>query len=302
MVCTKETKLGFRSIFHYECAECGIFHKINSAYNNDINMNINKAITLGITSIGSGFYNLEEFAAHANIPCMSSSTFETQNKRLQKDWWELGRDFSQQALKEEMEHARATGSVDSAGNALLTVICDGSWAKRSYGKGFSSLSGCAIIIGYYTKKVLYYGVKNKYCHICTLSYAKFCPPNDHICNINYYGPSSSMETEIIVEGFQFCAKMGARFHKMISDGDSSAFKEIRELSIYKNPDLAVEKLECVNHLYKNAEKKISGLCTDTKYKLTCRKLLKLSIGIATFNYLVNRHDSILLSLVIFTLL
>lgn len=278
MVFSKETKLGFRSIFHFECSECGIFHKIQSSSRNDVSINMNKAVTLGFTSIGSGFYHLQEFCSHVNVPCISSTTFEMENKKLQEDWWKLGRYHSEKALNEEIEHAVATGNVDSAGNALITVVCDGSWGKRSYGKGFSSLSGCAAIIGVYTKKVIYYDVKNKYCHTCAMSYANFCPPNDHPCNINYVGPSSSMETEIIVEGFQACERMGARFNKIISDGDSSAFKEIRELSIYRNPDLVVQKLECVNHLYKNARKKISAICSDTAFKLKYRKLLKPSIG------------------------
>lgn len=259
MVFKKETKQGFRSIFHFECSDCGVFHKIQSSSKNDVIMDVNKAATLGITSIGSGFYHLEEFSSHLNIPCMSSTTFETENKKMQENWWKLGGYHTELALKEEIEHAIATGNVDSAGNALIAITCDGSWGKRSYGKGFSSLSGCAVLIGLYTKKVLYYGVKNKYCHYCTMSYANFCPPNKHTCNINYVGPSSGMETQIIVEGFQVCELKGARFYKIISDGDSSAFKEIRELSIYRNPDINVEKLECVNHLYKNAHKKIDGM-------------------------------------------
>lgn len=274
MVCTKETKMGFRSIFYFECSECGIFHKVQSSTKNDLSLDVNKAATLGITSIGSGFYHLEEFCAHMNIPCMSSTTFEKANKSLQEDWWKLGRFHSETALKVEIDHALATGSVDSAGNALITVICDGSWGKRSYGKGFSSLSGCAAIIGLYTKKVLYYDVKNKYCHICTLSYSKNNPPNNHPCNISYVGPSSNMETEIIVEGFKACEVQGARFNKLISDGDSSVYKEIRDLY----PDLLVEKFECVNHLFKNARKKFAALYNDTKFQLKYRKLLKPSIG------------------------
>lgn len=274
MVFTKETKLGFRSIFHFQCTECGVFHKVQSSTKKDISMDVNKASTLGITSIGSGFYHLEEFCAHMNIPCMSSTTFDKENKKLQQNWWGLARYHSEQALKEEIKHALAIGNVDSAGNALITVICDGSWGKRSYGKGYSSLSGCAAIIGFYTKKVLYYDVKNKYCHICTQAYSHNYPPNDHPCNISYVGPSSNMETEIIAEGFKACMVQGARFNKIISDGDSSVFKEIR--NIY--PDLLVEKFECVNHLYKNARKKFTALYTDTAFKLQYRKLLKPSIG------------------------
>lgn len=278
MIFRKETKLGFRSIFHFECEECGIFHQMQSSSKNYDFMNVNKAATLGITSIGSGFYHMQELCAHMNIPCMSNSTFDNENKKIQKDWSELSKHHTEKALLEEIEHAIAIGNVDSGGNALISVVCDGSWGKRSYGKGFSSLSGCAAIIGLYTKKVVYFGVKNKYCHTCTLSYAKFCPPNEHVCNISYVGPSSGMETEILVEGFKVCESFGARFHKVISDGDSSAFKEITEQCVYQNPDIVIEKIECVNHLYKNARKKFTSLCTDTAFKVGYRRLLKHSIG------------------------
>lgn len=40
-----------------------------------------------------------------------------------------------------------------SGNAHIVVICDGGWGKRSYGKKFNSLSGCAVLIGVRTKKV-----------------------------------------------------------------------------------------------------------------------------------------------------
>lgn len=209
---------------------------------------------------------------------MSSSTFDTENKRLQEDWIKLARCSTKDALKEEIRMAIERGDVDSAGNALICVICDGSWAKRSYGKGFSSLSGSAAIIGFHTKKVLYYDTKNKHCNICVKSYAKTCPPNDHPCNINYSGPSSGMETEILVEGFKWCERFGARFNKIISDGDSSAFKEISEAAIYQNPEIVIEKVECINHLFKNFRKKFELLTKDTKFKLNFRKEVKLSTG------------------------
>lgn len=278
MVFAKETKLGVRSIFHFQCSECGIFHKVKSDVNDGVTISINKAATLGFTSIGSAFYHMEEVCAHLNVPCMSSTTFNTEHKLVQKDWWALAKDQSELAMKEEIEHAIATGSVDSAGNALIVVTCDGSWGKRSYGKGFSSLSGCAAIIGVYTKKVIYYGVKNKYCHTCALSYAKMCPPNSHECNINYFGPSSGMETEIIVEGFQFCEVKGLRFSKIISDGDSSAFKEISERCNYQYPEVVVEKVECVNHLFKNARKKFYALCRNSSFERKYRKLIKTTTG------------------------
>lgn len=286
MIFQGETKLGLRSIFHYQCLTCGESQQVQTSSKNDETMNINKAATLGITSIGSGFYHLEEVFANMDIPCMSSSTFDTENKKIQQDWDKLAKHHAEKALKEEIRLAIIRGDVDSAGNALITVITDGSWGKRSYGKGFSSLSGCAAIIGFHTKKVLYYDTKNKYCDICTKSYAKFCPPNDHPCNISYNGPSSGMETEIIVEGFKHCEGLGARFHKVIADGDSSAFKELSEAAIYHDPEIIIEKFECVNHLFKNFLKKFLALTKDGKFKNDYRKMISVSAGITFINNIV----------------
>lgn len=94
----------------------------------------------------------------------------------------------------------------------MPVIIDGGWGKRSYGKAFNSLSGCAVIIGARTKKIIFFGVRNKYCHTCKIAESKCSPPNFHICNKNYNEPSSGMEADIILEGFKSCELQGARFN------------------------------------------------------------------------------------------
>lgn len=65
------------------------------------------------------------------------------------------------------------------GTPLITVICDGSWPKRSYRNNYNSLSGAAIIVGYETKKVLFLGVRNKYCRICNRAEAIGEEPKTH---------------------------------------------------------------------------------------------------------------------------
>lgn len=202
MIPVKEFKRGLRSTILFRCSVCKYYEKIESCPQTKDFIGINGAATLGMTSVGLGFYHLEEFLANVEVPCMSSSTFDKENKQLQDNWWNLATKSAAEALREEIRLAILSNEVDSKGNPLLIVVCDGSWGKRSYGKGFSSLSGCATIIGIRTKKIIYFGVKNKYCHTCKLSYAKNNPPNDHRCNINYYGPSSGMETEILIEGFK----------------------------------------------------------------------------------------------------
>ncbi len=54
----------------------------------------------------------------------------------------------------------------------------------------------AIIIGKETGKLLYIGVRNKYCSAC----AQKVPPENHCCYKNWNKSSSEMESDIILEG------------------------------------------------------------------------------------------------------
>jgi len=114
------------------------------------------------------------------------------SKEQQTDWYVLAKESSIDALQEEIDMSIASGDVDAKGNALITVICDGGWGERSYGKKFNSLSGCAVLVGVRTNKVVYFGVRNKYCHTCKIAQSKFMPVKQHVCNINYRGPSSGI--------------------------------------------------------------------------------------------------------------
>ena len=83
------------------------------------------------------------------------------------------------------------------GVPTITVIVDGGWNKRSHKHSYIAKSGVAIIAGKETGKLLYVGVRNKYCHAC----ARQIPQNDHTCYRNWAASSSEMETDIILEGF-----------------------------------------------------------------------------------------------------
>lgn len=87
-----------------------------------------------------------------------------------------------------------------------------------------------------------------------------------------------METDIVVEGFIFCAEKGARITKYIGDGDSSTHKALKDLRLYKNPELDIEKFECVNHLFKKFFKKFDDILTSKKFNLKGRKLLGSTLG------------------------
>lgn len=241
-------------------------------------MSCNEDAVLGITSIGSGYSHLKELFTNLDVPVMSSTTYDKIQKDQQSDWASAANQCTLDALYEEIEMAKALGSVDSDGNALIVVVCDGGWGKRSYGKAFNSLSGCAVLIGLRTKKVLFHDTRNKYCHTCRIANSNIAPVKEHDCNINYKGPSSGMESDIITQGFKFCQDHKARFHQLIADGDSNTYKNLRDIRIYRNPDVFIEKFECVNHLHRNFRSKFSNLSTLAKFDCDLRKHIKPKKG------------------------
>lgn len=278
MTFTKESRRALASTFCLSCTNCGSMKKIYSDDKKKNQSKVNEAAALGIVSIGLGFYHLEEFCTILNIPCMSYKTYNRIDKNLQKDWWALAKKSQDEALTEEIRLAKELNEVDSAGNALIAVKADGSWHTRCYFSNYTSLAGCAAIIGVRTNKIIYMDVKNKYCHVCKVAQANFTPPNVHECNANYDGPSAGMENQIIIEGFKYCDSKGARFNKFIGDGDSSTYKNLRDLRLYKNPTVYIDKFDCVNHLDKNFGKKYIALCSSTKYNRIGRNLLTRKIG------------------------
>lgn len=135
------------SIFIFKCGVRGITTRVESDRKKRTALRINRDAVLGITSVGLGFSHIEELCANMDVPSMSYSLFRKEEKVQQEDWYTLAKQESLKALLKEIELAKASGNVDSKGNALIRVITDGSWGKRSYGRFFSSLSGCAAIIG-----------------------------------------------------------------------------------------------------------------------------------------------------------
>ncbi|KAG4073416.1 hypothetical protein HA402_007672 [Bradysia odoriphaga] len=279
MVFSKETRRGLNSKFRFTCSSCYRIKNIDSCPKVNSQANNNEAAVNGIISIGLGYYHLQEFLIHFNIPCMSYQTFYNVEKRLQADWWALSKKLEAEALDEEKMLAKGHNEIDSAGNALIGVKVDGSWPTRAYNKNFKSLAGCAAIVGIRTNKVLYSHVKNKYCHTCKIAESKNSPPNLHQCNANWTGPSTGMENAIIVEGFKHCAEKSARFHKFVGDGDSSTYKALRDLRLYQNPTVYIDKYDCVTHVHKNFYKKMAALENNKKFNPNTRKLIGCKVAL-----------------------
>ena len=76
---------------------------------------------------------------------------------------QAGKEEKQRAIKNNEYHQNVPS---------ITVIVDGGWSKRSHKHSYNVNSGVGVIFGAATKKLLYMGVKNKYCAVCSIAQKK----------------------------------------------------------------------------------------------------------------------------------
>lgn len=84
------------------------------------------------------------------------------------------------------------------------------------------------------------------------------------------------------DGFGECErKYDMRFLKLIADGDSGVICELNNTNTYRDPMMLIEKIECSNHLKKNAKAHLRTILTKAPYKdfLTATKIDQLITAI-----------------------
>lgn len=269
-----ENRQGFYSTFKFDCAVCNAKVVIKSDRSG---REVNQQFVHGIITSGNGFAQLDEFCAHVDMPCMSDKLFIKENVIFGNIIKDAALQSMHQAGIEERELAIAKGHVDNDGNPYITVVVDGSWAKRSYRTNYNSLSGVSCIIGFETKKVLFLGIRNAYCCVCTLAKNKNTVPKEHRCFKNWAKSSTAMEADGIVEGFKCSLDMHKiKYTTIIGDGDSSVTSALNESLPYGHMT-SIKKIECSNHLLRNYCTKLKNLTkkTDSKYGSVPVKLRKL---------------------------
>jgi len=112
-----------------------------------------------------------------------------------KWWWAALEESMLATGKEEKQIAIKQGHYHQ-GIPAITVIIDAGWCKCTYKHSYNALSSVGVIFGKQTRKLLYIGVQNKFCSVCAQG-----NNNKHECFRNCIGLSSSMESDIILEGF-----------------------------------------------------------------------------------------------------
>ncbi|KAL4719043.1 hypothetical protein ACJJTC_013676 [Scirpophaga incertulas] len=197
-----ETQNGLQSKFTFKCRLCNSKFCINSDNCSDNYLNINTCAVAGTIAIGAGHSQLSELMAAINLPLLSEKSYSYNHELVSRKWENVLSNSMKKAAEIEREFAISNGRMNKDGIPIIDVVADGCWSKRSYKKKYNALSGAAAIIGKHSGELLYLGIKNKYCFICARSENKSVEVPKHKCFKNYSGPSTNMESEIIVEGFK----------------------------------------------------------------------------------------------------
>ena len=91
--------------------------------------------------------------------------------------------------------------IQNNNTTMEFAIVDGEWIKRSQKYLLNIHSDVGVIFRATTKKLLYMGIKNKYCAVCSNAQRKGLKQSHYMCFNNWAGSSIFMEPDIITSGF-----------------------------------------------------------------------------------------------------
>ena len=259
---------GLGCILLAKCSKCSEEFKIRSCDKIDLTREdgtkrttyqTNVAAVMGQISTGCGCRSLEESMSIMGVPSLSKPMFIDIERCLGlafEDYLtelmlKAGQEEKQIAIQNETQHHELPA---------ISVIVDGGWSKRSHGHSYNANSGVGVIFGAATKKLLYIGVRNKYCAVCSIAKKKQLTPPQHKCLKNWCGSSTSMEADIIAAGFKASESMhGLHYTEVIGNGDSSVLHTVQTTVPYGRD---VKKVECANHAVKCYRGRLEQLAKD----------------------------------------
>ncbi|XP_071652583.1 uncharacterized protein [Temnothorax longispinosus] len=272
--CVKSRRLGLLTQFFFKCQMCNSEDNFwSEPVKSDEILDTNRAAVAGTITVGIGYAQLEELCAAMNISCMAEHTYIKYREELVDSFLETAMESMKMAAEEEKQLAIEKNETIN-GIPYITVVADGSWMKRSYGKAYDSLSGAGAIIGHRTRKILFVGIRNKYCTVCDVAERSHCEAKTHKCykNFDRNASSTSMESDAIAEGFNSSLEVhGLIYRTLIADGDSNVYHCILKNDPYREMKVRVIKIECTNHLLRNLSNKLKNVAETTQPKGQKRK-------------------------------
>ena len=184
-----KTNIGLCAKIQFKCVKCEIiyFHNKSPA------VDINNLCVLGSMCVGIGYQSTKTFLSILGANTMSENLYS----KLQTIMADKVKKFAEKNFAEninaEKSEAEATGLCKN-GNFDIAAIGDAQWSKRSFDHSFTANSCVGVGWGA-TKKILYLGIKNKYCSVCSRN-----PGHQHTCYKNWTKSKAKMESNIILEG------------------------------------------------------------------------------------------------------
>jgi len=267
---------------------------------------INLCSVLGSLSTGLGYAAMNEIFSLIDVRYLNENQYKKNQNKLSNIIQKEVNQSLQKNFQVEESIAVDNGNFDG-GFPTISCVGDARWSKRSYNFNYTANSSTAVLIGSNTKKIVYIGVKNKYCKLCQVELKK----NErkiHKCGKNWKGPSTSMEAALILEGFIELEKKRIRVLHYTGDQDSSVIKTIIRHFEWGN---RVVKIDCINHKIRNfttyllAWKKKHGLerifpvKMVQHFKALVRKLINekstdkdyfIKHILITFDHLLGSHE------------
>jgi len=230
---TGEYRSGLYSVCNYYCFVCNRNISLSNSEGRDIpsffDSNINYCALLGCLSNGIGRKAFNDILALLDIPGLTSKCYKHVQFKVEKYIDEYLDVSITGAINEEKDNALVIDSFDKDGKPGISAVGDAGWSKRSYRSSYTANSAAAVLIGAHSKKILYVGVKNKYCSVCQ-SYINKDSGKEHICFKNWSVSSTSMESALILDGFKYLdEKYDTRIIKYIGDADSSVNSSLQSV-------------------------------------------------------------------------
>ena len=225
---------------------------------------INKRLVYTLRALDQGHAGLEKFTALMNMPKpMTANNYD----KLVSNISTVAKVVADETMEDAVNDIREVAKADENTIVNTGIACDGSWQQR----GYASLNGVVTTISLENGKVIDVEPMGKNCKACCLkeqlkqtdpeAYANW--RNSHICNFNYKGSSSGIESVGAKRIFlRSMSKHKVRYLSFLGDGDSKSFSTVKD--IY--PDFTVVKRECIGHYQKRIgnrtrklKKRVKGL-------------------------------------------
>ncbi|XP_047122418.1 uncharacterized protein LOC124805915 [Hydra vulgaris] len=247
----KKSCKGYASNLSLNCV-CGFKLDFDTS-KNVAGFDINKRLVYAMRTLGQGQAGLHRFAALMNIPkglCNKSYNVIVQNLAT------AAQTVAVETINKAVQELREGKSLNEILDIGVSV--DGTWQKR----GFNSHNGVTAALLIKNGKVLDVEALSRKCKICDKnqdvgnSKQQLTAKKSHICNKNYEGSASGMETVGAIKIFNRFLRFNLRYTEYLGDGDSKSYTSVK--NTYKG--IEVIKLDCIGHF----QKRIGSRCRQLK--------------------------------------